>query len=104
MTEPKDKCPGCGASVVGTFPPHTLYECRSWSDGLRSKACISTEVARLRKENATLRAVQDAQSAIISWYEDDHERHERDDSDVPADLLKLEAALEAAKAQAKEKP
>ena len=50
---------------------------------------------KLKVEN--LKSILIAQDEIISWYEDDHDRYEYDDEEVPEELLELEQQLEAAK-------
>jgi len=50
---------------------------------------------KLKVEN--LKSILIAQDEIISWYEDDHDRYEYDDEEVPKELLELEQQLETVK-------
>ena len=66
--------------------------CRAGPDGKAALAAKDAEIARLR-------AIIDAQVNIIWWYEDQIDRYQAPDDEVPADLREAEEALEAAQGE-----
>jgi len=53
--------------------------------------CVEAMVERLR-------AIEEALRAIVGWYEQEMERSQWEDDEIPEELRELERALEAAEA------
>ncbi len=67
-------------------------------------SCLHKENARLRAqpdertaEIERLRKILKATEDVLSWYEDEMERHEKDWGELPFELREAENALDAAK-------
>ena len=61
-------------------------------------SAITTVTAGLQKENTRLVGIARAQSALVSYYENEMDRFNYDDEHLPDELLELEEGLREAEA------
>lgn len=57
---------------------------------------LNGTIAEFRDDNDRLRGLVSAYQDLVIYYEDDHERSTYGDDDIPAELLKLEQAIDVA--------
>lgn len=89
MAEAK-RCPECGMKLTHEWA-HVESCISRQRDNLAQAYWIVWEKLKAAE------AVISAQSDLIMWYEDDHERDCYEDSNVPPELLELEQAIDAAR-------
>ena len=95
------RCPNCGCYRSCHCTWEEMLEAAEKGEVMSDLSKLRRMVAELKAENASLHSLVSAQSALIEWYEDDHERSDCEDSDVPLDLATLERQVAELKGKAK---